>query len=62
MLDEFDKCRFCKWYDDYEGCDNGFCCPAEHDDFKIDIGRVVEKAKEMNMSVTDVVTLINQVS
>ena len=42
MLDEFDKCNFCKWFDDYEGCDNGFCCPAEHDDFKMDMSRVVE--------------------
>ena len=62
MLDEFDKCRFCKWYDDYEGCTNVFCCPDDRNDFKMNVERVVEKAKEMNMSVTDVVTLMNQVN
>ncbi len=61
MLDDFDKCRFCRWYDNYEGCTDMCCCHDDRTDFKLDSERVIEKAKEMKISVTDVITLMNQV-
>ena len=48
MRNEFDKCYFCKSYDEYEGCVDG--C-SNHD-------RIIKKAKEKNISVQDVIALM----
>jgi hypothetical protein len=56
MLDEFDKCRFCKYWDDYDG--NMECWCEDRDGFEADKRRIIEKAKEMKMSIADVVALI----
>ena len=56
MKNEFDKCYFCKSYDDYEGCEWG-CNNKEG--FSPDHNRIIKKAKEKNISVQDVIALIN---
>lgn len=56
MLDEYDKCRFCRSYDDYDGCTNWFC--NYKDGYEPNKNRIIEKAKEENISVSDVIALI----
>lgn len=53
---EFDKCFFCKYYDEYEGCVDG--C-SNHESFSPDHNRIIKKAKEENVSVQDVIALMN---
>jgi len=57
MMDEFDKCRFCRSYDNFDGCADDYCVSKEH--FEPHKERIIEKAKEMNVSVSDVIALIN---
>ena len=54
---EFSKCKFCKSYDNYDGCRNYYCC--DNDLFEPDKERIIEVAKEKEMSVADVIALIN---
>ena len=56
-MDEFDKCRFCRRYDNFDGCTDGFCVSNEF--FEPHKARIIEKAKEMDVSVSDVIALIN---
>ena len=56
MRNEFYKCFFCKYYDEYEGCVDG-CYHQE--DFSPNHERIIRKAKEKNISVQDVIALIN---
>lgn len=56
MRNEFDKCYFCKSYDEYEGCIDG--C-SNHESFSPDHDRIIKKAKEKNISVQDVIALMN---
>lgn len=56
MYNEFNKCNFCRSYDEYEGCEYG-CNDKE--DFEPNYDRIIEKAKEKNISVQDVIALIN---
>lgn len=55
---EFDKCFFCKYYDEYEGCVDGCGC-NNHEDFTPNHNRIIRKAKEKNISVQDVIALMN---
>lgn len=57
MMDEYDKCRFCYFYDDYDGCIDWFC--NDRDSYRANKSRIIEKAKEEGISVSDVLTLIN---
>ena len=57
MMDEFCKCRFCVNYDTYEGCQDWGC--FNKDSFKPSKYRIVEKAKESDLSVADVIALMN---
>lgn len=57
MRDEFDKCEFCRHHDSFEGCSLFGC--DNYDDFKPAKNRLIEKAKEKHISVTDVIALIN---
>jgi hypothetical protein len=56
MLDEYSKCRFCQYYDEYDGCEwgcdnfNGYVPRKD---------RIIQKAKEEGISVADVIALIN---
>ena len=56
MLRQYDKCRFCKWYDCFDGCTNWFC--NNKDGYEVCIDRVISKAKEEGISVADVVALM----
>ena len=56
-MDDWCKCRFCFWYDNYIGCTNIGCC--QYDQFKPNRDVITEKAKETGMSVADIVLLIN---
>lgn len=56
MMDEYCKCRFCKLYDEYEGCVDG-CNNFE--DYKPNKNKLIEKAKEKEISVSDLIALIN---
>ena len=59
MLDEYDKCRFCKKYDNFDGCTDYFCASATKEYFEPSKERIIEKAKESGLSIVDVVALIN---
>lgn len=56
MRNEFDKCYFCRCYDEFEdceyGCDNKAGFEPDHD-------KIINKAKEKNISVADVIALMN---
>ena len=58
-MEEFNKCRFCSKYNDYEGCTDDFCCSATRDYFIADTDRIIEKSKEKGISVSDVISLMN---
>lgn len=56
MRNEYDKCYFCKNYDEYEGCE--WCC-EDKKGFEPNYDRIIAKAKEKDISVVDIITLIN---
>ena len=56
MLSEYNKCRFCSYYDNYEGCTNWFC--SNKDGYKANQHRIIDKANEEGLSVADVIALI----
>lgn len=58
-MDNFDKCEYCKSWEDFEGCTNYFCNRKNKDCFNVNKTKIIEKSKELNISVTDLVTLIN---
>ena len=58
-MDEYDKCRFCIKYDNFEGCRDWHCPTATKDYFQPNRERIIEKAKEKGLSVADVIALIN---
>lgn len=56
MMDEYCKCRFCKSYDEYEGCE---CGCDNYEDYRPNKNKLIEKAKEAKISVADVIALVN---
>ena len=59
MLDEYDKCRFCKKYDNFDGCTDDFCESSTKEYFQPSKERIIEKANESGFSIVDLVALIN---
>ena len=59
MLDEYDKCRFCKKYNYYDGCAGIFCTPDKKEYFEPNRERIIKKAKEKGISIVDLIALIN---
>ena len=57
-MDEFDKCKFCLSYDSGYGCDDDIC--RDHCHYRIDVKKIIDKADERNISVTDVLNLIRE--
>lgn len=55
-MDEYCKCRFCKSYDDYEGCLWG--CD-NYEGYQPDRNKIIEAAKEKGLSIVDMIALIN---
>ena len=56
MMSEYNKCRFCKWYDEYDGCE-AIC--RDWDEYEPNTNKLIEKAKAKGISVADVVALID---
>ena len=57
MGDEFNKCYFCCYYDEFDGCESVGC--YNKNGYKANKNRIIEKAKEKGISVADVIALIN---
>lgn len=55
MYNEFRKCNFCTCYDEFEGCEYG--C-NNYESFEPNNDRIIKKAKEKGISVSDVIALI----
>ena len=56
MRSEWDKCNFCKYYDDFDGCQ----IISWECDFKLSQDRVIEKAKQKDISCSDVLALMEK--
>ena len=56
MLDEYSKCRFCKWHDDYDGCE-AIC--NNYNSYEPNKYKLIEKSQETGLRISDIVTLIN---
>lgn len=55
-MDEFNKCRYCQYYDEYDGCVNGYCW--ERDEYVPNRYKIIKKAKQLEISVYDLLDLI----
>ena len=55
-MNEFSKCYFCKSYDEYVWCKYG--CDNKTG-YTPDTDRIIKKSKEKDITVEDVITLIN---
>lgn len=49
------KCRCCKWYDDFDYCEVIDC----NESFEISLDRIKEVSNNENMSISDIISLIN---
>lgn len=58
-MDYFDKCIYCKSYDDFEGCTDDWCDEESKYFFKPNKIKMIEKSKENGISVADLIALIN---
>lgn len=59
-MNEFDKCRFCSSYDSYEGCEDPYGDSSNHICYCMDVRKIIAKADELGISVTDVLNLIRE--
>lgn len=57
MLNSWSKCNFCRNYDTFDGCENEVDCEM-YDCFRPDQNRIIQRAKDENISVSDVIALI----
>lgn len=60
-MHEFDKCHFCANYsleDDW--CNDTYCERDVHSDYILDVNKILSKADELSISVTDVLNLIRE--
>lgn len=57
-MSKFEKCKFCMAYDDFEGCRTLFQS-SDKSCFKPNNDKIIETAKELNMSIADLVALIS---
>lgn len=59
-MNEFDKCNFCESYGEiYENECTNPCC-WRHSGYRVDANKVLKKAEELEISVTDVLNLIRE--
>lgn len=56
MMEEYDKCNFCKHYDNYDGCQNWYCEGKK--DFTPNKQKIIEKSQHTGLSIADIVALI----
>ena len=60
FVNEFDKCNFCESYGEiYENECTNPCC-WRHSCYLVDANKVLKKAYELKISVTDVLNLIRE--
>ena len=60
FANEFDKCNFCESYGEiYENECTNPCCWC-HSSYRVDANKVLKKAEELEISVTDVLNLIRE--
>lgn len=61
-MNDFNKCDFCKKYDldDMECSERGYCDQWSHRKYELDPDKAISKARELNISVTDVLNLIKE--
>lgn len=58
-MHEFDKCHFCISYDPTDDwCRDPLC--DNHAHYVLDVNKILKKADERNISVTDVLNLIRE--
>ena len=58
-MHDFDKCRFCTGYNVSEDwCDDALC--VDHSDYCLDVTKILNKADELNVSITDILNLIRE--
>lgn len=57
-MNRFEKCKFCMAYDDFEGC-RKYVTRKDKTCFEPNNDKIIDTAKELNMSVADVVALIS---
>ena len=64
-MHEFDKCRFCSRYDPnkigIDKCTYSYLCDRNVG-FYLDVTKLIEKAKFYGISVTDVLSIMNEVN
>lgn len=64
-MHEFDKCRFCAHYytksKRLDKCEYPYPC-LNREFFRLDVIKVIDKAKQYKISVTDVLALMHEVS
>ena len=61
-MHEFDKCKFCASYNETEDwCNDIFCDRKTHCDYILDVNKIIKKAREMQVSIADIIALINEV-
>lgn len=59
-MNEFDKCNFCESYGEiYENECTNPCCWC-YSSYRVDANKVLKKAEELEISVTDVINLIKE--
>ena len=56
MMDEYNKCYFCKCYDEYEGCRALFC--EDKKSFIPNKQKIIEKSQDTGLTIVDIVALI----
>jgi hypothetical protein len=56
-MNEFDKCNFCISMTK-NGCDDNMCTRRYH--YRLDVNKILGKADDLNISVTDVLNLIRE--
>ena len=60
FVNDFDKCNFCESYGEiYENECTNPCCWC-HSGYRVDANKVLKKAEELEISVTDVLNLIRE--
>ena len=60
MLDRFDKCNYCQYYDEYENDCSNFGDDTYYKDhcFRADKEKLLAASKEIGVSVMDLIRLI----
>jgi hypothetical protein len=62
-MHEFDKCHFCTAYDPVsDSCIDIYCEKSKRTSYILDVNKILAKADEHNITVTDVLNLMREVN